>query len=186
MSKGIINLPNSVTFIRIFCIPLVLIFLSFENQRGNILAGLIFCFAFITDAIDGFLARKYDSITNLGKFLDPLADKILVSVTMIMLVHLNRIPVWMVILIIGREIAVTGLRSISVAEGIHIQASGWGKYKTLFQASAIAGICIHDEYAGIDFQSIGMILLWIALILTLISGMKYFLRFYHVLIPGRS
>lgn len=186
MLKGNINLPNAVTFLRILCIPLVLIFLNLETPKGNILAGLIFCFAFVTDALDGFLARRYDWVTNLGKFLDPLADKILVSVTMIMLVHLNRIPVWMVILIIGREIAVTGLRSISASEGLYIQASGMGKYKTLFQASAIAGICIHDEYGGIDFQTIGMILLWIALILTLISGIKYFLRFYHVIIPGRS
>jgi len=120
----------------------------------------------------------------LGKFLDPLADKILVSATMILLIPLDRIPAWVVMLIVGRELAVTGLRSIAAKEGTVIQASSLGKYKTIFQSVATIGLCLHYEYFHVDFHLIGMVFLWAALGLTLWSGWEYFLRFREVFFHG--
>jgi len=178
--KVISNLPNTLTVIRILCIPLVLFFLSFHGRLSSFFAALFFSIAFITDILDGFFARKYDQITVFGKFLDPLADKILGSVTMIMRIPLGRIPVWVVILIIIREMAVTGLRSIAVSEGIVIHASSLGKYKTIFQVTSLIALCLHYEYLDIDFHMIGMVFLWAALILTLWSGWDYFRQFKEV------
>ena len=177
------NLPNTLSFFRMACIPIVIICLYFEGRWGSFLATLFFGMAFVTDALDGFYARKYGAITVLGKFLDPLADKILVSSTMIMLITLDRIPAWIVILIIAREMAITGLRSIAVSEGIVIQASALGKYKTIFQSVAVLGLALHYEYFNIDFQAVGMLFLWAALILTLWSGWAYFRQFNKVFFP---
>jgi len=179
------NLPNILTIIRLVCIPLVVVFLNFPGKLGSFLSALFVGLAFITDILDGYFARKYGAVTVLGKFLDPLADKLLVSVTMIMLIPLDRIPVWIVILIIAREMAVTGLRSIAVAEGIVIQANALGKYKTIFQSTAIIGLCLHYEYFDVDFQAVAMLFLYIALILTLWSGWAYFRQFNKVFFPHR-
>ena len=180
------NLPNKLTIFGLACIPLVFICLNFPGRWGSFLAALFFGLAFITDFLDGFFARKYGSVTVLGKFLDPLADKILVSVTMISLIPLGRIPIWMVILIIVREMAVTGLRSIAVNEGIVIQASTLAKYKTIFQATATLSLCLHYEYFDINFHAVGMLFLWAALILTLWSGWAYFSKFSKVLFPKKD
>ena len=177
------NLPNTLSLFRMVCIPVVIICLYFEGRWGSFLATLFFGMAFVTDALDGFYARKYGAITVLGKFLDPLADKILVSSTMIMLITLDRIPAWIVIVIIAREMAITGLRSIAVSEGIVIQASALGKYKTIFQSVAVLGLALHYEYFNIDFQAVGMLFLWAALILTLWSGWAYFRQFNKVFFP---
>ena len=168
------------------CIPLVFICLNFPGRWGSFLAALFFGLAFITDFLDGFFARKYGCVTVLGKFLDPLADKILVSVTMILLIPLERIPVWIVILIIVREMAVTGLRSIAVNEGIVIQASTLGKYKTIFQAVSTIGLCLHYEYFDINFHAVGTLFLWAALILTLWSGWAYFSKFSKIFFPKKD
>ena len=179
------NLPNILTIIRLVCIPLVVIVLNFPGKLGSFLAAMFVGLAFITDILDGYFARRYGAVTVLGKFLDPLADKLLVSVTMIMLIPLDRIPVWVVILIIAREMAVTGLRSIAVGEGIVIQASALGKYKTIFQSTAIVGLCLHYEYFDVDFHAVAMLFLYIALILTLWSGWAYFRQFNRVFFPHR-
>ncbi len=178
------NLPNSLTLFRLLCIPLVVFCLDFEEPGPSFLAALFFGAAFATDFLDGFFARKYGSVTVLGKFLDPLADKILVSITLIMLVSMSRVPVWIVMLIIAREIAVTGLRSIAISEGIVIQASPLGKYKTGFQAASVIGLCLHYEYLTVDFHRVGAALLWIALALTLWSGWEYFKSFRKLFFPG--
>jgi len=183
--KAISNLPNTLTAVRLICIPLVIICLCIPGKWGSFFAALFFSLAFITDILDGFFARRYDAVTVLGKFLDPLADKILVSVTMIMLIPLGRIPTWVVILIIAREMAVTGLRSIAVSEGVVIQASALGKYKTIFQATALIGLCFHYEYYDVDFHATAMFFLWIALILTLWSGWDYFRQFKTVFFPEK-
>lgn len=183
--KAISNLPNTLTAIRLTCIPLVMICLYFPGKWGSFFAAIFFSLAFITDILDGFFARRYDSVTVLGKFLDPLADKLLVSVTMIMLIPLGRIPTWVVILIIAREMAVTGLRSIAVSEGIVIQASSLGKYKTIFQATALIGLCLHYEYYDVNFHAAAMFFLWIALILTIWSGYDYFRQFKDVFFPEK-
>ena len=179
------NLPNILSIIRLVCIPLVVIVLNFPGKLGSFLAAMFVGLAFITDILDGYFARRYGAVTVLGKFLDPLADKLLVSVTMIMLIPLDRIPVWIVILIIAREMAVTGLRSIAVGEGIVIQASALGKYKTIFQSTAIVGLCLHYEYFDVDFHAVAMLFLYIALFLTLWSGWDYFRQFKEVFFPKK-
>jgi len=181
-----LNLPNALSLLRLFAIPVILICLLFPGRLGSFLAALFFSLAFITDFLDGYLARKYGTVTALGKFLDPLADKILVCMTLIMLIPLDRTPAWMVVIIVAREIAVTGLRSAAVTEGIVIQASKLGKYKTFFQAMATIALCLHYEYLGIPFSAVGMVLLWFALILTLLSGWAYFRTFYGVFFPRKE
>jgi len=178
--KRVLNLPNILTLARLLCVPVILTCLSFPDPRGSFLAALFFGIAAVTDFLDGFLARRYDDVTVLGKLMDPLADKILVSATMIMLIPLDRIAVWMVIVIIARELAMTGLRGIAVSEGLVIQASALGKYKTLFQSIALVSLCLHYPYWGINFQVVGTLFLWGALILTIWSGWNYFRRFSQV------
>ena len=177
---GIANLPNTLTFARLVCIPGVLISLSFSGRWPGFLAALLFGLASITDILDGYFARRQGSVTVLGKFLDPLADKLLVSMTMIMLIPLSRIPVWVVIVIITREMAITGLRAVAVSEGIIIQASPLGKYKTILQAVAMLGLCLHYTYFRVNFHVVGMTFLWGALVLTLWSGWDYFRQFNQV------
>lgn len=168
------NLPNTLSVIRLVLIPVIVICLYFPGRLGSFLAALFFGLAAITDLLDGFYARRHKKITSLGKFLDPLADKLLISATMIMLITLNRIPVWVVILIIAREMAVTGLRGIAVVEGIVIEASSLGKYKTIFQLVSLICLLLHYEYLKVDFHIVGMTFLWVALILTMWSGWSYF------------
>ncbi len=185
LRKDITNLPNTLTGIRLAFIPILFIFLNFPGRWASFFAALIFGMASITDILDGYFARKYGTVTVLGKFMDPLADKLLISITMIMLIPLDRIPVWMVVVIIAREMAVTGLRGIAVSEGIVIQASSLGKYKTIFQSVAIVELCLHYSYFGIDFHVVGMVFLWAALILTLWSGWEYFRQFNRVFFPAK-
>jgi CDP-diacylglycerol---glycerol-3-phosphate 3-phosphatidyltransferase len=180
-----LNLPNALSLLRLSAIPVVLVCLLFPGRLGSFLAALFFGIAFITDFLDGYLARKHGTVTALGKFLDPLADKILVCMTLIMLIPLGRAAAWMVVIIVAREIAVTGLRSAAVTEGIVIQASKLGKYKTFFQAMATVALCLHYEYLGVDFHAVGTVLLWCALGLTLLSGWAYFRAFYGVFFPNR-
>ena len=168
------KLPNHLSVLRLILIPVVVTCLYFPGRTGSFLAALFFGLAAITDLLDGFYARRYRVVTPLGKFLDPLADKLLVSVTMIMLITLNRIPAWVVMLIIARELAVTGLRGIAVVEGQIIEASVLGKYKTIFQSVALVCLCLHYQYLQIDFHLVGMAFLWVALVLTLWSGWIYF------------
>jgi len=177
------QLPIRLTLIRLVCIPAVVICLYLQGPVSSFLAALFVGMAFITDILDGYFARKYGAVTVLGKFLDPLADKILVCLTMIMLIPLGRIYVWMVMVIIARELAITGLRSIAVSEGVVIQASALGKYKTIFQSIAIIGLCLHYEYFGVNFHIVGMFFLWIAIFMTIWSGVAYFRHFYVVFFP---
>lgn len=176
--RVILNLPNSLSLLRLACLPVIIICLIYEGRLGSFLAALFFGMAFVTDFLDGYFARRYGAVTVIGKILDPLADKILVILTMIMLIPLGRIPAWAVMLIVFRELAVTGLRSIAVTEGVVIQASPLGKYKTVFQCSATIALCLHYEYLGVDLHVVGTALLWVALGLTVWSGWSYFRDFY--------
>lgn len=177
------NLPNSLTIFRIISIPLVMFFISRSDQPlPAFWAAFLFSLASITDLLDGFLARRKKCVTALGKLLDPLADKLLISATLIMLIPKERVEAWVAFLIIGREIAVTGLRGIGVTGGVVIDASGLGKAKTILQISALIGLLLRFTYLGINFHQIGSILLWLALILTLWSGIDYFVRFYRLFV----
>ncbi len=154
------------------------------------MCSLIFSLAAITDWLDGYLARKWQIVTVLGKFLDPLADKLVVMAALIMLIPLDRVPAWAVLVILAREMVVTGLRSIASAEGIVISASDLGKYKTIFQMVAIIGLLLHYQYywffgleAGFlfpSFHNVGIFFFYISLILTVWSGADYLMKFFRV------
>ena len=173
------NTPNALSFFRVVAIPFVVGFLCFPDPLSSFLAALFFFVASLTDLLDGYIARQQKSETAVGKLLDPMADKLLINSALIMLISLNRIPAWMVVLIVGREVAVTGLRGIAITQGLVIAASNWGKAKLIFQSMASIGLILHYEYLGINFHSLGMLLLWIALGITLWSGLDYFYRFYR-------
>lgn len=178
---NILNLPNGLTVFRIFCVPLVMLFISRSDQPlAAFWAALLFSMASLTDLLDGFLARRKRCVTALGKLLDPLADKLLVSAALITLIPKGRVAAWMAFVIIGRELAVTGLRGIGGAGGVIIDASGLGKAKTILQISSIIALLIHFTYLGIDFHALGEALLWLALVLTVWSGVDYFMRFYRL------
>jgi len=167
------NLPNILSLSRVFLAPLVMVFLTLRGQYGNILglpfgdilAGLVFTIAALTDTFDGYFARKHGMVTNLGKLIDPLADKILVIAALISLVQLQRLPAWIVVVIISREFFVTGLRMVAASEGVVIPASRGGKIKTVTQIVAI--LIVIFNLPG------GLLAMWIAMIATLWSGMDY-------------
>ncbi len=173
------NVPNLLSFLRIAAIPFVVGCLFSPGPLASFLAALFFSLASLTDLLDGYIARQQKSETAVGKLLDPLADKLLINSALIMLIALGRIPAWVVVLIVGREVAVTGLRGIASVEGLVIAASRWGKAKTILQSSALIGLMLHYEYLGIDFHSLGMIILWVELMITLWSGFDYFIKFYR-------
>lgn len=184
--EKIFNVPNSLSLARIASVPLIILFLLFPNKLTTFLAAITFSAASLTDLLDGFFARRRKTVTTIGRLLDPMADKLLISAALIMLIPLNWVPAWMVFLIIGREIAITGLRGIGSSKGIIINVSSLGKYKTSFQIVATIGLLLHYPYLGVDFHKVGMFLLWIALILTLWSGMVYFTQFYKILSEGEE
>ncbi len=175
--KRIISHPNSLTLFRVAAVPIIVILLLFPNPLCTLLAALLFSVAAITDFLDGFFARQKGLVSNFGKVMDPIADKLLVSSSFIMITSLGWIPAWIVCIIIGREIAITGLRNIIAQNGKDISSSSLGKYKTGFQIAAIIPLLIHFQYFTIDFHTIGLIFLWVALILTVWSGIDYFIKF---------
>jgi CDP-diacylglycerol--glycerol-3-phosphate 3-phosphatidyltransferase len=179
--KSIFNLPNTLSFFRIGCIPLLVVLLFFPHKTTSFLAALVFGLASISDLLDGFVARRHQMVTTFGQFLDPLADKLLVSAALIMLIPLGRVPAWMVLVIIGRELAIMGLRSVAGSEGKVITADHLGKQKMVLQTVAILGLLLHYDYYGVNFHAVGMFFLWLAVILTLWSGFNYFRNFWHVL-----
>ena len=173
--------PNVLTMYRVFAIPGLVVLLLFPNRLTAFFAALIFSIASITDALDGFFARRLGLESSFGKVMDPVADKLLVSSAFIMMTSLGWVPAWIVCIIIGREMAVTGLRNLMAEGRQDVSASNLGKYKTGFQIAAIIPLLLHYSYLGIQFHVIGMFFLWCALLLTVWSGADYFLRFRDVL-----
>ena len=173
------NLPNQLTIARICMIPLfVVLLLWMKKPAGNILAMIIFIVASLTDAFDGHIARKYNYITTFGKFMDPLADKLLVCSAMICLVDLGRLESWIMIIIIAREFIISGFRLIAVEKGVVIAANYWGKFKTVSQMLMV--ILMIGNFGGV-FNMAAQILKWIALALTVISLVTYLLQNRQVL-----
>ena len=168
--------PNQLTLFRIAAVPLIIILMLFPNRICTFIAALIFSAAAITDYFDGFLARKRGLVTTLGKVMDPVADKLLVSSAFIMLTAQGWVPAWMACIIIGRELAVNGLRNIIAERGEDLSASNLGKYKTGFQIAAIIPLMIHYPFLGLNVQVIGNLFLWGALVFTIWSGADYFIR----------
>jgi len=182
------NLPNKLTVLRMLLIPIFVAVLAFDPDWGtwdvlgaelpvsHFAAAMIFSIAAITDWFDGHLARKHKLITNFGKFMDPLADKMLVTAALVYLVELDFVAAWIVVLIICREFAVTGLRLVASDEGIVLAAGTSGKAKTWVQLTSIIAYLLHDvgfALVGIPFADITM---WLALILTIYSGVEYFAK----------
>lgn len=167
------NLPNKLTLFRVILIPFFVFFLlaPYFEGYGNYIAVAIFIVASITDFLDGKIARKYHLVTNFGKFMDPLADKLLVSSALICLVALNKIPAWIVIVIIAREFIISGFRLVAADNGVVIAASYWGKFKTAFQMVTVIVLILNIP--GEVFAVIGTVLIYISIVLTVISLIDY-------------
>ena len=176
------TLPNLLSLFRIALIPILVYFLTDPGKQSGIFAAITFFIASLTDFFDGYLARRQGSTTTLGKFLDPLADKLLVTAALIMLAAIDRtprVPATLVVLLVAREFAVTGLRAIASGEGLILAAEELGKYKMLSQIFAVHGLLLHYQYGFIDFYIFGMYFLWIALVLSLWSGIDYYLKVFR-------
>lgn len=167
------NLPNKITMLRIIMIPFFIAALLIDFPYHQPIAAVLFIIAALTDSLDGYLARSRNLITDFGKFMDPLADKLLVCSALICFVQLGSVPAWMVIIIIAREFAITGLRTLAASDGIVIAASKWGKAKTMSQMIAIVIILFNNWPFSIFNIPMGSIMIAIATILTLISGIDY-------------
>lgn len=180
LSKSkIFNLPNTITLIRISVIPFLFILLSSPGEFWSLVLAILFVAASVTDIVDGYIARKYQLITTMGKFLDPIADKLIVNTAMILMIPIGRIPAWIVAITIMRDLVVDGIRSIASSEGLYIQASRLGKQKTLAQIIAVTALMIHYPLFGADAHLVGIIILYIAFFLTIYSGTDYFIKFYR-------
>jgi CDP-diacylglycerol---glycerol-3-phosphate 3-phosphatidyltransferase len=175
--KRFLSHPNGLTMCRIVAVPGIVIFLFFPNRVCLFMAAILFSVAAITDYLDGFYARQFGLESNFGKVMDPIADKLLVSSSLIMLTSHGWIPAWVVCIIIGREFAVSGLRSLISEKGEDVSSSWLGKYKIGFQIASIIPLLLHFPYFGIDFHAIGTVFLWLALIFTIWSGVDYFIKF---------
>ncbi len=178
----ILSLPNGLTIVRIIAIPVILILLYTSGRFYHFITAFFFLLVAITDTLDGYLARRRKMVTTLGKFLDPLADKLLIVTALIALIPARSIPAWMVIVIVGREIAVTGLRGIAVSQGIVISASTLGKYKTVFEVASIVLLILDRTYLSVDCRLWGMIFLWGAVVIAVLSGIDYFKKFLKTII----
>jgi CDP-diacylglycerol--glycerol-3-phosphate 3-phosphatidyltransferase len=190
LRTGLLNLPNLLTLARVAAVPVVMVLMLSSSRSSGVWAASVFIIASITDFVDGWLARKWQVVTVLGKFLDPLADKLIVMAALIMLIPLDRVPAWAVFLILAREMVVTGLRSIASSEGIVIDASELGKYKTIYQMVAIPGLMLHYDFYwffGVEWSifhvnahNFGIFFFCIAFVLTLWSGIDYLQKFFRV------
>lgn len=171
------NLPNRVTLVRIFLIPVFVAVVTLKIPYGDYIAAAVFILAASTDGLDGYIARKRKQVTNLGKLMDPLADKLLVSAALIVLTELHRLPSWVTLMIIGREFAVTGLRALAVADGIIISAGWLGKVKTVTQIIAIVALFFISYLPPLLSCSA----VAVAVLFTLWSGWDYFYRSWSVI-----
>ena len=182
LAQDALNLPNLLTFGRIVMIPLCLWFLDQGTPRSGFWAAIVFTAAAITDVLDGYLARKLNVVSVLGKLIDPLADKLIVMATLVWLVPMGRIPAWAVIVLLAREISITALRSVAASEGVIISAGQEGKTKTALQMIGIiallAGYPYHLSYVGIDLgvvdlTKVGRALVYISLVFSVASAAQY-------------
>ncbi|MFF2482580.1 CDP-diacylglycerol--glycerol-3-phosphate 3-phosphatidyltransferase [Paenibacillus sp. NPDC058071] len=187
------NLANKITLVRIILVPIIMVvllvninvapleFSGYSITYNQIIAALIFIIAASTDGLDGYIARKNKIVTNLGKLLDPLADKLLVAAVLISLVQMDKLDAWMAIVIISREFAVTGLRQVALLEGSVMAASKWGKWKTAIQITMIISLLLNNfpfHFIAFPFDAV---ISWIAVAITIYSGLDYFLKNKHLI-----
>jgi CDP-diacylglycerol--glycerol-3-phosphate 3-phosphatidyltransferase len=194
-SKKWLNLPNTVSLIRVALIPILVLMLieikviphPDRNAFWSYITATLFALLALTDTLDGYLARKYQQVTAFGKLIDPVADKLLFTAALVMLIPLERIPAWMVVVLLGRDLAVTGLRLVAASEGREIPVSGFGKSKTTFTAIATTALMAHHHPWNLfSMHLLGMLVLWIALILSVGSGIDYSRQFYRVMTQGEK
>jgi CDP-diacylglycerol---glycerol-3-phosphate 3-phosphatidyltransferase len=175
-----LNVPNSITFFRVVLVPVLMAFLLVDMQYGDIFALVVFVLAAASDSLDGYLARRFHQTTTVGMFLDPLADKLIVTAALISLVELGELSAWVAMVVIAREFAVTGLRMVAAAQGTVIPASKWGKAKTASQMIAIAALIIEPRWLNPEWTLAGRTVTWylvlVMLILTVVSGVDYFVH----------
>ncbi|MDO4482090.1 MAG: CDP-diacylglycerol--glycerol-3-phosphate 3-phosphatidyltransferase [Bacillota bacterium] len=167
------NLPNKLTILRMILIPVFMILLMTGHSY---ISAVVFVAASITDALDGHIARKYNLISNFGKIMDPLADKLLVTAALLCLVQLGHAAAWMVFVILARELLIVSLRAVAASQGIVIAASKWGKLKTISQMVAVILLLMENWPFGWDGFPLADIIMWIAVILTVISGVDYIIK----------
>lgn len=178
------NLANKITLARVFLVPVFVVVFYLNIPFSNFYAAGIFILASLTDALDGYIARSRNLVTNFGKFADPLADKVLAAAALIVLVGAGKAPAWIVIIIIAREFAISGFRIVAASEGTTIAASKWGKAKTICQLIAIT-LLLLDNYPFSIFEfQVDLWMLYLALILTVISGIDYIVKNLGVLKSG--
>jgi len=191
-ASPILNAPNILTLLRIAAIPVLCVLLLSPSREAGFWAAALFAAASVTDWLDGYLARRMGIVTVFGQFLDPIADKLIVMAALIMILPYDRAPAWMVLVILGREIIITGLRGIASQEGIVISASQLGKFKTIFQLVAIIALLLHYDYHWffsvehpllvVNMHHVGMFYLWIATVITIWSGVDYLYKFMRVIV----
>jgi len=180
-----VNLPNALTLSRIFLVPLlVVLLLTGRVTTRETWAFVVLVAAAATDYLDGYLARKRFQVTTLGKLLDPIADKLLISAVFISLVEMRIAPAWMVVIIVGREFAVTGLRSVASTSGFAIAASRLGKYKMVSQVACAGFLILGGHYPGTLLYKAGRVCLWVVVILAIVSMVQYFRRFWGQIDDG--
>jgi CDP-diacylglycerol--glycerol-3-phosphate 3-phosphatidyltransferase len=175
-----LNLPNSITFFRVVLVPVLMTFLLVDVRYGDVFALVVFVLAAASDSLDGYLARRFRQTTALGAFLDPLADKLLVTAALVSLIELRELSAWVAMVVIAREFAVTGLRMVAAVQGTVIPASKWGKAKTASQMLAIAALIIEPRWIKPGWTLGGQRVTWylvlLMLVLTVVSGVDYFVH----------
>lgn len=171
------NLSNKLTLFRMAAVPVVALLLLSPHRGPNFFAALLFLLAATTDAVDGYLARRNGIVTSVGKLLDPVADKLLVTTALIFLLPLGRVPAWAVAVIVGRELVITTLRAMAASQGVIVPASALGKLKNVFQIASTSLLILHHPYLSIDVHRLGTSLLWVAVALTVLSGLDYLRRY---------
>jgi CDP-diacylglycerol--glycerol-3-phosphate 3-phosphatidyltransferase len=178
-----VNLPNALTLLRIFLVPVLIVLLLTRREHGLFLGTAVFGIGVLTDYLDGYFARKRNQVTRLGILLDPIADKLLTAAAFISLVEMGAVPAWMVVIVVGREFAVTGLRNIAAGRGVLIPASALGKGKMVSQVVAIFLLLFGQRLTWL--QPLGVLALWVVVAMALVSAVDYFRRFWRaVLRPG--
>jgi len=180
------TLPNLLSLFRIAIIPVLVYLLTFTDPFYALLAAALFLLASLTDYLDGYLARRHRTVSNLGKILDPLADKLMIVAALIMLAAMDRagepgVPGWLVVIIVARESGVTLLRGIALTEGIVMESEALGKYKLILQSIAVFSLLVHFPYWGIDFYVVGIYFLYLATVIALWSGVNYYFKFLRYL-----
>jgi CDP-diacylglycerol--glycerol-3-phosphate 3-phosphatidyltransferase len=183
------NLPNLVTMGRVVLVPFVLVFMDNFSPARSFIAGMLYLGAAVGDALDGYLARSRGEVSMLGKFLDPLADKLIVTAVLVFMVALGRVPAWVVVVLLARDLAVNGLRSVASAQGLVIAASEGGKIKTALQLVATMMLLIHFRYpvlgtniTPIDYHHVGLIVLYLSMAVSVLSGAQYLRNFFHAVL----